>query len=95
MIHAMVQLTVDAFDQFWAGFTTRGLPLREAHGSLGAHVFRHADDPSRVTLLFRWATREQMVGFFDDPHVRESQRGGGMLGPPTITVLEPVGELPA
>jgi heme-degrading monooxygenase HmoA len=95
MIHALVQITVEEFDRFWAGFTTRGLPLRQAHGSHGAQVFRHADDPNQVTIVFHWSSREDMVAFFQNPQVQDSQRRGGMLGQPVVTIVEQVGDLPA
>lgn len=95
MIHALVQIKVEDFDHFWAGFTTRGLPLREAHGSRRAQVFHRTDDPTEVIILFQWESQEQLEAFFADPQVQESQRRGGMLGKPVITIVEHVGELAA
>jgi heme-degrading monooxygenase HmoA len=95
MIHVMVRVQVEDFERFWEGFQTRGLPLRQSHGSQGVHVFHHADDPHRVTLLFQWESGERLQGFLDDPTVKESMKKGGAIGPPEVTVLNKMGELPA
>jgi quinol monooxygenase YgiN len=95
MIHVLVQVTVADFERFWSGFQTRGRPLRERHGSKRARVFRHADDPDRVTILFGWASREHFERFLQDPEVRASMAQGGTLGAPAITYLEQAGELEA
>jgi quinol monooxygenase YgiN len=95
MIHVLVQITVEDFERFWSGFQTRGLPLRQRHGSRGARVFRHADHANRVTILFTWESRAHLERFMQDPEVRASMQQGGTLGPPAITFLEQVGELEA
>lgn len=83
----LVHLTVESFDQFMSTFETRGLPLRERHGSHGARVMRHADDEERVTLLFDWDAAA-FRAFLADPEVQASMRAGGTLGPPQVTVLD-------
>lgn len=94
MIQAMVRIQVEDFDRFWEGFQTRGFPLRQSHGSRGAQVLRHADDPHRVLLLFQWESREAFDAFFDDPSVQESiKKGGASLL--ERTVLDKIGELAA
>lgn len=95
MIHVMVRVQVEDFERFWEGFQTRGLPLRQRHGSHAAQIFRQADDPHRVTLLFQWESRERLQGFFEDPEVKESMKKGGTLGPPEVTFLDRVGDLEA
>ena len=94
MIDGMVRIQVEDFDRFWEGFQTRGFPLRQSHGSQGSQIFRHADDPHRVTLLFQWESREAFEAFFDDPNVKESiKKGGASLL--ERTVLDKIGDLAA
>lgn len=95
MIHVMVKVQIEEFDRFWEGFQTRGFPLRQSHGSQSAQVFRHADDPHRVTILFQWESREHFQAFLDDPTVKESMKKGGAMGPPEVTFLNKAGELVA
>jgi heme-degrading monooxygenase HmoA len=82
----LVTLTVDSFDHFLQTFETRGLPLRERHGSRGARVMRHADDAERVSVLFDWDA-DAFAGFLADPEVQASMKAGGTLGPPQIQLL--------
>lgn len=84
----LVTLTVESFDQFLETFATKGLPLRERHGSRSARVARHRDDEERVTLLFDWDA-DRFAGFLADPEVRATMREGGALGPPEVVHLEP------
>lgn len=95
MIHALVQMRVSDFSQFWAGFQSRGYALRQANGSLGSQVFQSVDDPEQVHILFQWESRKHMEAFFADARVRESiVRMGGLL-PVSICVLHKAGELEA
>lgn len=95
MIHALVQLHVTDFENFWAGFQTRGFALRQAHGSLGSQVFHGATDPQWVTILFQWESKACMEAFFQDPRVCESIAKGGVTDTPSITFLTKAGELEA
>lgn len=83
----LVTVTVDSFDHFLHTFETRGLALRQKHGSHGAQVMRHADDEERVSLLFDWEPAE-FQAFLADPEVQASMRAGGTLGPPQIQFLD-------
>jgi hypothetical protein len=50
MIHVLAHVRVEEFDRFLEGFNSRGLRLRQRHGSHGARVLRHRDDANRVSL---------------------------------------------
>jgi heme-degrading monooxygenase HmoA len=93
VIHLLAQVEVEDFDRFLENFNTRGLRLRRHHGSHGARVFHHRDEPNRVSLLFEWESEEAFRGFLDDPDVRETMRLGGAKGPPEITFVDTVEEL--
>ena len=88
-----VEVTVEDFDRFYEGFQTRGLPLRERHGSRGVTVLRHAGEPAKVSLIFDWSSAEAFRGFLADPDVKASMAKGGTLGTPRVSVLEEVGRL--
>ena len=87
MSYVLVTVTVDSFDHFRSVFSTRGQALRQRHGSGGAQILRHADDPERVALLFPWAA-DDFRAFLADPEVKASMQASGTLGPPQITYLE-------
>jgi quinol monooxygenase YgiN len=92
MINIMGQARYEDFDHFWSIFNERGAPLRKRHGSLGAHVYRHADDPNAVTILFEWESRERFEEFRADPEVLATIQSTNPVSPPAFTFLEPVGE---
>ena len=94
MIHVLAQVEVEDFDRFLEGFNSRGLRLRRKHGSHGARVFRHRDDAKRVSLLLEWEGEEALEAFLADPDVGEAMRLGGAVGPPQMTLLDAVEELP-
>jgi hypothetical protein len=87
------RVTIGEFEQFWSVFTTAGAEKRREHGSRGARVFRSADDPNEVWLLFDW-DRAEFEGFLADPEVLPTMRSGGAQGPPEVRYVEPAGELP-
>jgi quinol monooxygenase YgiN len=94
MIHVLADVRVEDFDRFLEGFNTRGMRLRQKHGSHGARVFRHRDDANRVSLLLEWEGAEALAAFLADPDVGEWMRLGGVVEPPQVTLLDPVEELP-
>ncbi len=93
-IHVLAQVEVEAFERFLENFNTRGLRLRQRHGSRGARVFRHRHEPNRVSLLLEWESVEALNRFLEDPDVRESMRLGGAVRPPELTLLDAIEELP-
>jgi heme-degrading monooxygenase HmoA len=94
VIHLLVEVEVEDFDRFLENFNTRGLRLRQRHGSRSARVFRHRADPQRVSLLLEWESDDAFQAFLADPDVRETMRLGGAKGPPNVTRVDAVEELP-
>ena len=94
-VNVLVEVRAEDFDVFWKGFRTRGLPLRQRHGSIAARVFRDTADDRSVKILFDWASQGRFERFLADPEVRESMQRGGALGPPAVTFLEVAGALEA
>ncbi len=90
-VHVLARVEVEDFERFLEHFNTRGLRLRQRHGSREALVFRDRADPSRIVLLLEWTSEEAFRGFLDDPDVRESMQLGG---PPELTLLDAVEVLP-
>ncbi len=95
MQQIIVDVTVDSFDTFLTTFRDRGQALRGRHGSAGVRVFRHTDEPARVTLLFEWSSADAFRGFLADPEVQATMRSGGTVGPPRVTFVDAPLALPA
>jgi quinol monooxygenase YgiN len=93
VVHVLTRAEVRDFDTFWQVFQTRGHELRTRHGSSRARVFRDAENPNVISVLFDWESRARFEEFLQDPETREAMQAAGLLAPPEYTFLEAVGEL--
>jgi heme-degrading monooxygenase HmoA len=94
MAHAVARTRVADFDQFIETFTTRGQAKRTELGSRGSRVFRSAEDPNEVIIVFDW-DQEDVQRFLADPEAQEIMREAGLQGPPEFTFVEHHVELEA
>jgi hypothetical protein len=81
------RLAIEDFDRFLGVFSTRGAEKRAQHGSRGARVFRVADDPNTVIVLFDW-DRAGFEGFLRDPEAPDIMAAAGLREPPVPTYVE-------
>lgn len=95
MIFALVQMSVENFDKFWTSFQSRAFALRQAHGSLGAHVFYKSEEAHSVIILFQWESQKRMEAYFENSLVLESLARDGVNSGPTILYMTKAGELEA
>ena len=65
---------------------------REIGGSKGGQLFRSADDPNEVVMLFEWDL-EQARQFSQSEALRAKMQEAGVLGPPEIYFLEEIEQL--
>lgn len=85
----MASVHVRDFDQFLSIFTTKGAELRGKRGSRGTQLFRNADDPNEVTVVFDW-DHDAFRQFMASPEGQEVMREAGLLGTPDAIFLEHV-----
>ena len=65
---------------------------REIAGSQGGQLFRSADDPNEVVILFEWDL-EKARQYSQREEVRAKMQEAGVLGPPDISFLEEIEQL--
>jgi heme-degrading monooxygenase HmoA len=65
---------------------------RQAAGSKGGQLFRSADDPNEVVILFEWDL-EKARQYSQGEEVRAKMQEAGVLGPPDIYFLEEIEQL--
>ena len=65
---------------------------RQAGGCKGGQLFRSADDPNEVVMLFEWDL-EQARQFSQSEELRAKMQEAGVLGPPDFYFLEEIEEL--
>jgi hypothetical protein len=65
---------------------------RQAGGCKGGQLFRSADDPNEVVMLFEWDL-EKARQFSQSEELRAKMQEAGVLGPPDFYFLEEIEQL--
>ena len=68
---------------------------RAASGGKGAHLFRNANDPNEVVLLFEWSDLDAARRFTESEDLRDAMQRAGVTERPDIYFLEEVERTPA
>ena len=61
--------------------------FRISMGQLSEQVYRDADDPHKVAILFTWDAIENAQKYTRAPELRAAMADAGVEGPPSITFL--------
>ena len=93
MIHILANIQIEDYSKFISVFTTKGMEARQRHGCQRTQVYLSAE-PNQVTLLFDWSSRTDFDHFLADSTVKETMKASGTIGPPVLTFLAKIGELP-
>src|SRR5713226_490103 len=91
MSYVMVKHTVADYARWKPIFDADGAN-RQAGGSQGGQLFRSADDPNEVVMLFEWDL-EQARQYSQREEVRAKMQAAGVLDPPEISFLEEIEQL--
>ena len=80
---------------------TRWKPIFDAHGatrqaagSRGGQLWRSADDPNELVILFEWDDLERARQFAESDDLRETMQRAGVADQPDIYFLEEVERVP-
>jgi len=65
---------------------------RQAGGSQGGQLFRSADDPNEVVILFAWDLQKARQ-YSQREEVRAKMQAAGVLDPPDFSFLEEIEQL--
>jgi quinol monooxygenase YgiN len=93
MIRVLVMHTVQDFDR-WRPFFESHADTRISFGCEEAELFRTADSPNQVTILFKWKDGPAFQKFVATSDLREVMQKGGVIGQPIITVMTDAGSYP-
>jgi hypothetical protein len=90
MIYLNVRHTVKDYDK-WRPFFDGDKGRRLAAGATGDEmVYRDADNPNIITIIFGWDTIENAQKFVRDPKLAEVMEKAGVIGQPQLAaVLKP------
>jgi hypothetical protein len=91
MSYVMVTHTVADYARWKPIFDEDGAN-REIGGSQGGQIFRSADGPNEVVILFEWDL-EKARQYSQSEEVRAKMQVAGVLDPPEISFLEEIEQL--
>ena len=94
MTYVLVRFTVEDLAK-WKLVFEEAAELRKNYGSKGVRAFSKADNPSEVVILGEYDDVEKARQLFQSQEFREATKRAGVMGPPDVTFLNEVVDLPA
>lgn len=94
MSYVIVRITFEDFAK-WKAVFDEAATLRKSFGSKGVRVFRNVDKSDEVMILGEYESLEKARQLFQSQEFREATKRAGVSGPPEVSYLDQVDELPA
>ncbi|GJQ35496.1 MAG: hypothetical protein JETCAE01_15060 [Anaerolineaceae bacterium] len=94
MTYVLVRFTVEDLDK-WKSVFEEAASLRKSFGSTGVRAFSKSGNPNEVVILGNYSDKEKAMQMFQSQEFRERTQSAGVKGPPEVTFLEEVLNLPA
>ncbi len=94
MTYVLVRFTVEDLGK-WKAVFEEAAGLRKNFGSMGVRGFSKADNPNEVVILGEYADKGKAMQLFQSQEFREATQRAGVKGPPDVTFLDEVVNLPA
>lgn len=89
MASMMVQHSVKDF-AMWKKVYDSNAALRTSNGELSNQVYQDANDPKKLTIMFRWNSLANAQKFAQSPELKAAMEQAGVEGPPTVNFLNEV-----
>jgi quinol monooxygenase YgiN len=86
MASMLVQHKVKDFKE-WKKVYDSALDLRKSNGELSDNIYRDANDPNSLTLMFKWESLEKAQKYAQSSELKEAMEKAGVEGPPKIFFL--------
>jgi len=87
MPHLLVRHRVADYGK-WRPVFDDHAPFRAEHGSTGGQVFRNADDPAEVVMLFEVDDLDRAREFVRSDELREAMQSAGVVDQPDVYFLD-------
>ena len=94
MPYVIVRIKFEDFATWKEVFDGAG-SMRKEYGSKGVRIFRPVEDANQVVILGEYEDLERARQLFQSQEFREATSRAGVLGPPEVSYLEQVDQLPA
>lgn len=89
MQYVLIRHKVGDYAKWKVMFDEHGA-TRKASGSKGGRLFRNADDPNEVVVLFEWDDIEKARAFVQSEDLGQTMKRAGVLDKPDIYYLDEV-----
>ena len=94
MTYVLVRLTVEDLAKWKSVFEEAGV-MRKNASSIGVRAFSKGDNPNEVIVLGEYADKAKAMQMFQSQELREAMARAGVKGPPEVTFMDEVLNLPA
>jgi heme-degrading monooxygenase HmoA len=92
MPYLLIRAAVEDYAK-WKPVFDEGSAARKASGSKGGHLFRNADNPNEIVILFEWDDLEKARHFTQSDYLRQAMQRAGITGRPDLYLLDEVERL--
>jgi heme-degrading monooxygenase HmoA len=93
MPYLLIRHKVEDYER-WKPFFDENATARGQSGSKGAQLFRNADDPNEIVILFEWDELDNARQFAHSEDLRETMQRAGVAGRPDLYFFEEAEEVP-
>ena len=94
MAYVLVRFTVEDLAK-WKPVFEEAAALRKSFGSMGVRAFSKAGSPNEVVILGEYEDRAKASEMFQSQEFRDATKRAGVMGPPDVSFLDEVLDLPA
>ncbi len=78
----------------WKPLFDQHAQTRKKSGSQGSQLFRNANDPNELLILFAWDDLNKARQFAESNDLREVMQKAGVIDQPDVYFLEALEEMP-
>jgi heme-degrading monooxygenase HmoA len=89
MTNLLIHSTVEDYAK-WKSVFDEYATNRKTSGSKGGELFRSADNPNEITILFEWDVLDNARQFTQSDDLRQAMQRAGVVGRPDLYFLEEV-----
>ena len=94
MAYVLVRFTVEDLSK-WKPVFEEAAALRKSFGSMGVRAFSKAGSLNEVVILGEYEDRAKASEMFQSQEFRDATKRAGVMGPPEVSFLDEVLDLPA
>lgn len=89
MPYILVRHKVEDYARWKSAFDQHGATRKDS-GSKGGRLFRNAQNPNEMVILFEWDDLEKAQKFAQSADLRETMQRAGVVDQPDVYFLEEV-----